>query len=380
MNPSNRKNYNRRPPDVLPQRSYLLPATIMSDPELIPHLPFDIALECFLRLPLYSLSTLPQVCRSWRSVLSSPSFFETRRVKGHQTNLACMILASPSAGSSKSPVYSVSIYDQKQDTWAVLPAIPDLPEGVPLFCSCVAVGTQLVLLGGWDPSSWSASDSVYIYDFVQARWRRGAPMPTARSFFACAAEPGGRIVIAGGHDDNKNALRSAEVYDISADAWETLPDMNEERDECKAICCYGKVLIVSGFPTQRQGQFVASAESYDFQEKKWEVIDNFWPEGKPPSSIVSLDDQPYALLDGQLARRKASEGVWQSVAAVPDAVKISAAVTVLSDGILIIGFGGSTQPMGAVRWRAGGAASWESVAVGEGNLSIVHHRACTVQV
>ncbi|MCO5574735.1 hypothetical protein L7F22_028525 [Adiantum nelumboides] len=227
----------------------------MAEPELIPSLPFDIALNCLLRVPLHYHSSLAQVCHSWRSLASSPSFLHTRHSLGYTDHYACLIQASHAPSSSgKTPFYGISIYDSKRHSWHRLPPIADFPDGLPLFCQCATVGCKLVLLGGWNPSSCAVLRSVYVYDFSTGLWKRGSSMPSSRSFFACSAIDGS-VVVAGGHDDLKNALRTAEMYNMEKDEWEALPDMNEERDECKAVVMGGKLVVVSGFSTELQGQF-----------------------------------------------------------------------------------------------------------------------------
>ena len=37
------------------------------------------------------------------------------------------------------------------------------------------------------------------------------------------------VYVAGGHDGEKNALKSALVYDVAKDEWAPLPDMARER-------------------------------------------------------------------------------------------------------------------------------------------------------
>lgn len=128
---------------------------------------------------------------------------------------------------------------------------------------------RLVVVGGWDPETWAPTDSVLVYDFLTGAWRRGAAMPgPRRSFFACAAV-GGKVFVAGGHDEEKNALRSALAYDPDADAWAALPDMAEERDEPRGLCVDGKFLVVGGYPTPAQGRFVGSAEWFDPAAWAW---------------------------------------------------------------------------------------------------------------
>eukprot|EP00250_Pteridium_aquilinum_P014275 c21883_g3_i2 orf=75-1133(-) len=351
--------------------------------DLIPALPLDLALDCIHRVPLQSLSTLQQVCSSWRALVSSPSFYEARQSKGYTDHQACIIQAKEEPSSpGKAPTYGISIYDEKRKAWDFLPPIHDFPNGLPLFCSCVAMGAHLFLLGGWDPSSWSVLTSVYIYDFSSSQWRRGAHMPTARSFFACASAGLGKIVVAGGHDDSKNALRSAEMYDVAKDEWESLPDMREERDECKAVMFNGKLMVVSGFSTESQGQFVSSAESFDFVDRKWEMVDNFWPAGRPPSFTVVFKDQLYALLDGKLVRYGTCDCAWETILTLAPAIKAPACVTPLQDGILVVGFSGTAQPFDAFLCRVGtgsNQATWQRVN-GNACCGIVQQTACTIEV
>lgn len=354
-----------------------------SYPDLMPLLPLDLALDCLHRVPLQAHSTLQQVCTSWRSLVSSPSYYAARQSKGYTANQACIIQAiQESSSPGKAPVYAISIFDAKLQSWATLPSIPDFPHGLPLFCSCIAVGAQIVLLGGWDPCSWSVLTSVYIYDFSSSQWRCGSPMPTTRSFFACTRTGSGTVVVAGGHDDNKNALRSAEMYDVERDVWESLPDMIQERDECKAAFLNGKLIVVSGFCTESQGQFVKSAEIFDLVERRWEMVDNFWLDGRAPSSIVAFKGQLYALLDAKVMRFKASESMWEPVLTLPPGIKAPACVTPLWDGIFVVGFSGAAQPYSAFVCYVGTGASppsWRKLS-GNACCGIVQQTACTIEV
>uniref|UniRef100_A0A0E0KIR4 Uncharacterized protein n=1 Tax=Oryza punctata TaxID=4537 RepID=A0A0E0KIR4_ORYPU len=89
-----------------------------------------------------------------------------------------------------------------------------------------------------------------------------------RSFFACAAV-GRWVFVAGGHDEEKNALRSAVAYDADADAWVALPDMATERDEARDVCVGGRFVVVGGYPTEAQGRFVGFAEAFDSTTWAW---------------------------------------------------------------------------------------------------------------
>ena len=71
-------------------------------------------------------------------------------------------------------------------------------------------------MGGWDPASYNPVIDVFVYNFTTRRWRCGND-------------------IAGGHDENKNVLKSAWVYDLRKDEWAELTQMSQERDECEEV-------------------------------------------------------------------------------------------------------------------------------------------------
>ncbi|KAI0491788.1 hypothetical protein KFK09_026048 [Dendrobium nobile] len=75
--------------------------------------------------------------------------------------------------------------------------------------------SSLSAAAGTHPETLTCSDAVYVYSFFSTTWSRGRLMPgPTRSFFACAASPSNQVFFAGGHDEEKNALKSAMVYDI----------------------------------------------------------------------------------------------------------------------------------------------------------------------
>lgn len=277
------------------------------------------------------------------------------------------------------PVYGVNIYDAKHGAWDRLPPLLDFANGLPLFCQCVAVGSSVVMLGGWDPASWAVLKCVYVYNFSSGQWKRGSDMPSVRSFYACGGLDG-KIIVAGGHDDNKNALRSAEMYDVENDVWEPLPDMGQERDECKAAVISGKFIVISGLS---QGQFGSrTAESFDVINRTWEIIDNMWPAGKPPCAVVAMKGQLYALLGGKLMRYNCKEEQWEAMVSTPqEIIRVTAcATTVGDDGILVSGYSSGVRPFEAFICRlasgSSNAACWERV---DGFPGLVH-AACTVEV
>ncbi|KAI6670844.1 hypothetical protein NL676_005729 [Syzygium grande] len=204
--------------------------------ELIPGLPDELSLECLSRLPHTSQRGASAVCRRWRHLLQSRDFYHLRRKLGHTRKLACLVQALPSQlppGGRKPvgpPAYAITVFDPEAGTWDLLDPVPDYPDGLPLFCRLASCDGELVALGGWHPARYEPVADVFVYDFAARRWRRGASMPRATSFFAVGAH-GGRVYVAGGHDEGKNALRSAWAYDVGRDEWAELAPMSRGRDE-----------------------------------------------------------------------------------------------------------------------------------------------------
>ncbi|KAB2066126.1 hypothetical protein ES319_A09G138000v1 [Gossypium barbadense] len=231
--------------------------SIELSPELIPGLPEEIGLDCLIRFHYSTYRVAARVCRRWQQHLQSRELHYLRKQAGYTRKAACLVQllnnTSDSAGSK--PIAS--------------------SEG------------KLVVMGGWDPSSYDPVRDVFIYDFTTQRWRQGKQMPETRSFFA----PGGfegRIIVAGGHDENKNALSTAWEYDVNRDEWTELARMSQERDECQGMVIGSEFWVVSGYRTDNQGGFEGSAELMDLRTGEWRRIEEAWKESQCPRSCVGV--------------------------------------------------------------------------------------------
>ncbi|GKB48272.1 zinc finger CCCH domain-containing protein 19 [Tanacetum coccineum] len=121
----------------------------------------------------------------------------------------------------------------------------------------VSVGSDLVVIGGYDPRSWERLDSVFIFDFL-----------SSTSFFGCACDGDLTVFVAGGHDLKWNALKSGWMYDLALDKWDQLPDMAKERDDCRGVFHHGKFHVLNGYPTNMQGHF---HENVDVPTNQYQV-------------------------------------------------------------------------------------------------------------
>ncbi|KAL0359360.1 UNVERIFIED_CONTAM: F-box/kelch-repeat protein [Sesamum angustifolium] len=173
------------------------------------------------------------------------------------------------------PRYGISLFDPVTMSWDRLPPVPKYPDGLPLFCQVVSTEGKLILIGGWDPSSWEPVRDVFVYEFTTQKWSQCADMPSTRSFFAVGAVEG-KVIVAGGHDESKNALRSAWVLDMKEEEWCELGRMREERDECEGVVMGSEFWVVSGYGTETQGAFKRSAEVYGMGKGEWRVEEEAW--------------------------------------------------------------------------------------------------------
>ncbi|XP_048321921.2 F-box/kelch-repeat protein At2g44130 [Ziziphus jujuba] len=261
--------------------------------ELIPGLPEELSLECLSRLHFSTHQVASRVSRRWRELLQSRDFYYHRKLNGHTHKAACLVQSFPLRSEpdrpkpSGFPSYAVSVFDPITGNWDRLDPIPKYPDGLPLFCELTSSEGKLVLMGGWDPASYEPVRDVFVYEFTRRSWRRGKDMPETRSFFA-VGEMDGRVFVAGGHDESKNALSSAWVYDVRSDEWTELARMDLERDECEGVVIGSEFWVVGGYRTESQGSFEGSAESYDPETGEWRRIEDAWKVSQCPRSCVGV--------------------------------------------------------------------------------------------
>ncbi|KAJ7284306.1 hypothetical protein O6H91_04G128500 [Diphasiastrum complanatum] len=321
----------------------------IEEADLIPGLADDVAMECLLRVAGSSHPHMQAVCRRWERVIKSPEFYEERRRAGTLSPYICMVQAFPEPTCSMEadkdmamPGFGLSMFDPKQGSWEWLPQIPDFPQGLPLFSQCLALEAKLFVVGGWNPSTYEAMTSIYIFNFCTRQWKRGRDMLEARSFFGCGVL-NGQILVAGGHDEDKNALATAEVYLPEEDRWERLPQMSEERDECFGVVLNAKFYAISGYATEMQGQFVRSTDVYDPATGCWIRTEEFLMADIFPSAYTVAGGQLYAFRRQELLLYNCEDGTWESIDCLPYDGKVAACSAAGGDKLVISGLTASQK-------------------------------------
>ncbi|XP_076907955.1 F-box/kelch-repeat protein At2g44130-like [Bidens hawaiensis] len=301
--------------------------------ELIPGLPDEIALECLTRLHYGSHSVASDVCQRWRRLIQSRDFYFYRKNNGFITTGACFVQALHESGRAdakpeKQPKYGLSVFDLIKGNWDRVDPVPKYPDGLPLFCQVAITEGKLILMGGWNPSNWEPLRDVFVYEFTTRRWTQRVDMPSTWSFFAVGAREG-KVYVAGGHDENKNALKSAWVYDIARDEWTELAPMSDERDECEGMVIGSEFWVVSGYDTDSQGRFKDSAEVLDITTGAWRRVEGVWGVSRCPRSCLA----------------KGQNGNFTSWDAYEPAVQVGSCGVDLGDRVLVTGSGYQGAPL-----------------------------------
>ncbi|KAG6535852.1 F-box/kelch-repeat protein At1g15670-like [Zingiber officinale] len=317
--------------------------------ELIPGLPEVMAMECLARVPIVNLGAARAVSKLWKSSIESAPFQDLRKSTGLADSVVAVSQAQVPENETVHPspsVYRLSFFDPATGAWSCAPPVPGGHRSLPRFCQIVSVGCELVVVGGWNSLTWAASDEVHIFDLASKAWRAGAPMPgTGRSFFACAGSTERRMVfVAGGHDERKNALRSALAYDVAADAWVRLPDMAQARDECCGVLVRDAFQVLDGYPTEAPAQFMRSVESFDVNAWRWGPVEEEKLEEAvcPRTCVVGGDGRLYMCLKSRgVAALKEGEG-WQTVAELPDDV-VALQMVAWERGLVVLGSGNKSR-------------------------------------
>ncbi|CAM8880789.1 unnamed protein product [Rhodiola kirilowii] len=181
--------------------------------QLFPSLPDDIGIQCLARTlrSIHPISSL--VCKSWRSVLKSPIFFDTR-----------------SALNSTEHLIHLNIRTNANFNWFALLdrqnpksiyQLPPLPSNSLVGAAFAAIGSNIYVIGGSYGNV--SSRNVWIFDCRFNSWESGPMMRIGREF-AAAGVVDGKLYVMGGClvDTWAKGTNWAEVFDPETQKWTAL--------------------------------------------------------------------------------------------------------------------------------------------------------------
>lgn len=144
-------------------------------------------------------------------------------------------------------------YEPERGAWARL---PDAPHARDHFAA-VALGRALYLAGGRTTSLRTGQlldltvAPVDVFDFESQRWSTlREPLPTLRAGVAAVALGGELVVIGGESAAQRAAHDEVEAYDPRARAWRALPRLAEGAHGTGAVALGGRIYLAGGAATR----------------------------------------------------------------------------------------------------------------------------------
>ncbi|KAJ1434775.1 Kelch-type beta propeller [Sesbania bispinosa] len=208
---------------------------------------------------------------------------------------------------------SIELYYPSMNTWTYVGSIPGLIDDQVLKgFAMVSLGDFIYIIGGQvchkekvhvnDEYADFVDEGIQVvptvlrYNVKTNQWFNCAPLRVARYDFACTVCDN-KIYVAGGKSTLASArgISSAELYDPDLDTWSPLPNLHILRYKCMGVTWQGKVYIVGGFAEREDSDKTmpsiverSSAEVYDTQAGKWDLIAGMWQLDVPPNQIVEV--------------------------------------------------------------------------------------------
>jgi N-acetylneuraminic acid mutarotase len=107
-------------------------------------------------------------------------------------------------------------------------------------------------------------------DADRNEWHTIAKMNVKRQGHSATTLANGHVIVAGGWDDRSKSVRSAEMYDASANKWVSIDDMIDAHGYHAAAAQNDTVYVLGG--RDEKGKVVWTAERYDEARHKWQRV------------------------------------------------------------------------------------------------------------
>ena len=196
----------------------------------------DLVMRMFSRAPFMTHGTLHVVCRRLKTLLRSPEFLQQRV----ETGLVEHGLVVAGGWRDGSRTADCSMFTGGR--WR-----PITPMSGPRAGHCSAIvededgQPEMWVMGGYLGRDWLATAEAY--NPRTNKWRSRPSLIQHRNG-AVAGVVGGRLVVAGGNDENGSHLTSAEVY--TPNGWTPLPDLPHGTWMATSCVLNGRFYVVGG--------------------------------------------------------------------------------------------------------------------------------------
>ncbi|CAM8922361.1 unnamed protein product [Rhodiola kirilowii] len=272
----------------------------------------------------------------------SPPRFTCRRAPesppSSYTVLASFINPSP---DSYVPNW-IDGYHPATNSWHKITFIPGLQEKqvlkgfamAPISNSIYIIGGRIchtVVTGDGSTNEVVEEDldvvrNVWRYNMDNATWEECAPLTVPRFDFGCNVV-GDKIYVAGGQSTigDVRGVSCAEVYDPSTNTWRSITNMSTSRYKCVGVTWHNRFIVIGGFTDKPVSNTVSnmldrsSAEAYDPEADKWDLMVGLWQLDVPPNEIVDVEGELFSSGDcfnkwkGHIEAYDAKLNLWYEV-------------------------------------------------------------------
>lgn len=168
-------------------------------------------------------------------------------------------------GSNPNPLNTTEVYDPNANAWSPAATIPN---GGREYHTATMLPSGLIVVAGGDGVAYLASTASY--DPGVGTWASAGPTTTFNlSYTPSTLLPNGNVLIAGGVNSIFGALKNAELFVPSSNAWIATNSMITPRgDQTATLLTTGKVLLAGGY-TQFLSTPTNNAELFDPASGTW---------------------------------------------------------------------------------------------------------------
>ncbi|WP_438029549.1 kelch repeat-containing protein [Sorangium sp. So ce233] len=273
---------------------------------------------------------------------------------------------------------SAEIFDPVSDTW--LPA--ERMHTARTFHTATQLPDGSVLItggfGGAPDESWLASAE--LFDPAAGTWTPLDSMLVARDSHTATPLGGGRVLVAGGANQESAMTRSAEVLDLASGAWSPVGDMLTARTAHIAVPLPGgEVMVAGGMLHVEPGGIstLSSAEVFDPATNTWRSIQPMIDDRSSSTATVLPDGRVlvaggdrHDVIDGvgHWSTIDSAEvfdpvsGMWSPIPPMR-AARYGHTASLLADGrVLVAGGGGARPTLDSAEVFDPASGVWRSVA------------------